>query len=88
MEPPDIIDHCNALLSRIEKLWKLALSILAFVLGGTLWGARLEWRVNETTENLTTVTNLAQKTALDVSHIKGHLNLTTSVVTKTPAPTN
>lgn len=81
MEPIDLIDHCNALLTRVEKLWKLALAILAFVLTGTLWGARLEWRVTETAEKLSAVADETRATSLDVSRIKGHMG-----ITKTPAP--
>lgn len=86
MEPTDLIDQCNALLTRVEKLWKLALAILAFVLTGTLWGARLEWRVTETAEKLSAVADETRATSLDVSRIKGHLNLTTSLIPKTPSP--
>jgi hypothetical protein len=75
--------HCDNLLGRIERLWKMALAILITAGGGVLWGARLEWRVTETAANVVELKAQAQSTAIDVSRIKGHMN-----ISKTPPPTS
>ena len=67
--------HCDNLLGRIERLWKMALAILITAGGGVLWGARLEWRVTETAANVVELKAQAQSTAIDVSRIKGHMNI-------------
>ena len=53
----------------------MALAILITAGGGVLWGARLEWRVTETAASLVEVKTKADSTALDVSRIKGHMNI-------------
>lgn len=81
MNPVELLDHCNLLLGRIEKLWKMALSILVFILTGALWLARLEWRVNLAASDVDAVKMEVKAASLDVSRIKGHMG-----ITKTPAP--
>jgi hypothetical protein len=81
MNPVELLDHCNLILGRVEKLWKIALSIMIAAGGGVLWGARLEWRVTEAAASLVEVKTKADSTALDVSRIKGHMN-----ISKTPPP--
>ena len=61
----------------------MALAILITAGGGVLWGARLEWRVTETAANVVELKAQAQSTAIDVSRIKGHMN-----ISKTPPPTS
>lgn len=75
--------HCDNLLGRIERLWKMALAILITAGGGVLWGARLEWRVTETAANVVELKAQTQSTAIDVSRIKGHMN-----ISKTTPPTS
>jgi len=75
MNPIEVLEHCNILLGRVEKLWKIALSIMIAASGGVLWGARLEWRVTETAASLVEIKTQAQSTAIDVSRIKGHMNI-------------
>ena len=76
MDPLEMLDHCNNLLGRIEKLWKMALAILMTAGGGVLWGARLEWRVTETAASVVELKAQTQSTAIDVSRIKGHMGIT------------
>jgi hypothetical protein len=75
MDPLEMLVHCDNLLGRIERLWKMALAILMTAGGGVLWGARLEWRVTETAASLVEIKTQAQSTAIDVSRIKGHMNI-------------
>ncbi len=70
-----MLNHCNLILGRVEKLWKIAIAIMATTIGGVVWGARLEWRVALTVAEVDAVKTKAENTALDVSRIKGHMGI-------------
>lgn len=84
MSHEDVFARCDLLLGRIEKLWKLALSITLCIAGGIAWGARLEWNVAQLGEDMKDTKAQVRTTSIDVSRIKGHLG----VAQKTPTPPN
>lgn len=81
----DTYNHLETLISKLEKVGKLIITVFVFVLTGALWAARIEWRVNETESTTTSLKPRVEQHDRQISTLEGRLHGISVQIGKVPS---
>ena len=63
------------LISRLERIWKIALACLLTILSGALWAARIQWQVNDLGDWKSGASVKIDQHGAALERMKGHLGI-------------
>jgi len=84
MPPSDPIAAANVILSKVERLWKIAVSIVALTVSGVLWGAKLEWTQQDMIHRIDKAEVRVEQHGLDIATLKAQKGIASNKPEETP----
>ena len=88
MSDSDPIAAANVILSKVERLWKIAVGILALTVSGVLWGAKLEWTQQDMMLRMDRAETRVEQHGLDIATLKARRGIAAAKAEAEEPPQN